>query len=54
MKHKMICLLAALMSAALILASCGGQSGEKSAAAAVGDYWHNIDCNISYHMVDTG
>ena len=37
MKHKMLCLLAALMSAALILASCGGQSGEKSAAAGNAD-----------------
>ncbi|AIW88713.1 MULTISPECIES: ABC transporter substrate-binding protein [unclassified Treponema] len=33
MKHKMICLLTALVGAALILASCGGQSGEKGSAA---------------------
>lgn len=29
MKRKMVCLLTALVSVALILASCGGQSGEK-------------------------
>ena len=33
MKRKMVCLLTALVSVALILASCGGQSGEKTSAA---------------------
>ena len=33
MKRKMICLLTALVSVALILASCGGKSGEKTSAA---------------------
>ena len=33
MKRKMICLLTALVSVALILASCGGKGGEKTSAA---------------------
>ena len=33
MKRKMLCLLTALVSVALILASCGGKSGEKTSAA---------------------
>ena len=33
MKRKMVCLLTALVSVALILTSCGGKSGEKTSAA---------------------
>ena len=33
MKRKIVCLLTAFVSVALILTSCGGKSGEKTSAA---------------------